>query len=102
MSICDCRSDGLTYVSYILEVNEVCPRTGSFLGGSVITITGTGFTELTEDINEVFVGETKCDISSSGDSAIVCTVGNRWETHHVDNMGNHPGSFSEFLTVKYE
>lgn len=43
-------------IEYILEVSNIFPLTGSLLGGTRLTVSGSGFSSNTSD-NSVIVGE---------------------------------------------
>ena len=79
-------------IEYILEVDSVCPMTGSIAGGAALTITGRGFSEADEDLNEVFVGDSECDIDYVSDTTLLCTIEERGVKHHVNNSGIHQGN----------
>ena len=84
------RSTGLTDILYTLDVSTICPNVGSLGGGSVLTITGSGFSEKL-DLYDISVGGYKCEVNHASNSEVVCTIEATGDTHHVDNLGNHPG-----------
>ena len=69
------KSYGKVDFSYFLEITSVSPATGSFLGGTVLTITGRGFSGTQWDI--VSVGESQCEIVESSFAEIKCIVPRR-------------------------
>ncbi|OCT81394.1 hypothetical protein XELAEV_18028213mg [Xenopus laevis] len=58
-------------IQYVLEVLSLQPCCGSFLGGTIITIFGRGFSTDTSMIN-VIVGNQSCLIIASSEDAIQC------------------------------
>lgn len=65
-------SDGSPfYVTYPLRVDSISPTSGSHAGGTVITISGTGF-QANAANNTVTVGGVACAISSSSFSVMTC------------------------------
>ncbi|XP_048585401.1 fibrocystin-L isoform X2 [Nematostella vectensis] len=76
-------------MEYVLVVTDVFPRVGSMLGGTMVRITGRGFSDDAAS-NEVRVGGAPCEVVSSRSDQIVCQTGNGTVTHHVDNSGKHP------------
>ncbi|KAE8605431.1 hypothetical protein XENTR_v10015132 [Xenopus tropicalis] len=58
-------------IQYVLEVFSLEPCCGSFLGGTIITIFGRGFSTNISMIN-VIVGNQSCPITASSEDAIQC------------------------------
>ncbi|XP_053372863.1 fibrocystin-L-like [Mercenaria mercenaria] len=69
-----------------LGITNVFPLTGSILGGTKLTVTGTGFgTNAT--LVDVNVGDVECEIDTVTDTQIVCDITNAATTHSVTNKG---------------
>ena len=63
----------LLELSAVSHVDTITPMTGSYLGGTLVTITGTNFsTEKTD--NPVKVGSNWCDILTTEATKITCRV----------------------------
>ena len=52
-------------------ITDVTPRSG--LPGTEVTFTGTGFSRMPH-LNEIFIGPSRCDSTSSNDTFVVCVV----------------------------
>ena len=78
-----------TEVKYILLVHDVEPKYGSQEGGTLLTLSGEGFSvNCTE--NDVTVGGARCTVKACMNNEIVCETSSHSEVHKVDNSGNHP------------
>lgn len=64
----------LSCVSLCVDVHKVSPSTGSSTGGTLLTITGLGFAETSEDVM-VDVGGVPCEIVSVNTTVITCWTG---------------------------
>jgi hypothetical protein len=63
---------GVSYsVSLFPSISAVSPQVGSIGGGTVVTITGTGFSSIPEEL-EIFVGGLPCIVLSSSVNTIQC------------------------------
>ena len=67
------RADAGDTVDFLLKpsVTAVSPSSGSQAGGTLVTITGDGFSNTTSD-NVVEIGSTVCDVVTSSFDTIVC------------------------------
>jgi hypothetical protein len=59
-----------------VTVTGISPTTGSALGGTVVTITGTNFSTKKTD-NPVQIGDADCIIQSTSESQIICQIEKR-------------------------
>ncbi|KAM6899772.1 PKHD1 like 1, tandem duplicate 1 [Xenentodon cancila] len=75
-------------IEYILEVSSVSPPFGSLLGGTRLTVSGSGFSNKTAD-NKVSVGGADCDVVAASSSELQCVVQSEERTHVVTNQGSH-------------
>ncbi|KAG9478621.1 hypothetical protein GDO78_012332 [Eleutherodactylus coqui] len=73
-------------VEYILEVNSISPQYGSLYGGSRVTLTGSGFSLVSND-NQVQIGTLPCNISVSSASKLVCVIQRPGSVYTVTNNG---------------
>lgn len=73
-----------------LTVTKVNPLQGSLLGGTDLTISGSGFGTDTSIVN-VKVGSIGCDISTMTPKQIECRLKHAGTTHRVTNKGIHRG-----------
>ena len=80
---------------YVLEVTDVSPGHGSIFGGTVVTLTGRGFSDNASAI-EVTVGDVPCRALSSRSTKIICKTDASSVTYNVDNTGLHPGKERKF------
>ncbi|XP_045210443.2 fibrocystin-L-like isoform X2 [Mercenaria mercenaria] len=72
-----------------LILTNVFPRSGSILGGTKLTITGSGF-GTNGTIIAVSVGDVECKVDTVIDSQIVCEIKFAAKTHNVTNKGTDP------------
>ncbi|XP_043994771.1 fibrocystin-L-like isoform X2 [Gambusia affinis] len=77
-----------TSIEYILEVYSISPLTGSLMGGTTLTVSGSGFSNDTANI-QVSVGSRACEVASASENQLLCTVQSEEETHVVTNQGSH-------------
>ena len=73
-----------------LKVTGLYPQQGSLFGGTVLTITGSGFGSNISNIN-ISVSKTKCDVINVTNSVIICQLAFPSNTHFVTNKGVDPG-----------
>ncbi|KAL4228553.1 Fibrocystin-L [Mactra antiquata] len=80
-----------------LSVTKTSPKIGSLQGGTILTITGTGFGTDTSLV-DVDVGDIDCEISDLTNTEIQCIIGDAGTVHYVTNKGSHPdyGIYYEF------
>ena len=72
-------------------MTNVFPLSGSLKGGTRLTITGTGFGNVSSRV-EVDVGDVRCDVESVTNTKIVCLVTDTGKVHVVTNLGTHRGT----------
>ena len=72
-------------------IDEVSPQVGSVDGGTVVTITGTGF-DVDPTLVEVDVDGIPCEVLSVSLTQIVCQTGKPPPNHSsiADNNNNYP------------
>ncbi|XP_053190049.1 fibrocystin-L-like [Scomber japonicus] len=75
-------------IEYILEIHSISPTFGSLLGGTRLTVSGSGFSFNTSH-NKVSVGGAECEVKSASDSELQCVVKSEEKTHVVTNQGSH-------------
>lgn len=105
-------------VEYVLEVSGVSPLSGSLLGGTRLTVSGSGFSSNPAD-NKVVVGEQQsvqpaasvcgaahslcpgllstgssdCEVAAASDSELLCVVQSEERSLIVTNQGFHLSTF---------
>ncbi|CAL8085254.1 unnamed protein product [Calicophoron daubneyi] len=89
--------DNIT-VNYAFELRELSVSYGSWLGGQIVRMTGTGFTEeirvvfnsFEEQLGKPFQRRSaQCTVKALNASELTCEVGTMSMTHYVRNTGNH-------------
>ncbi|XP_071356429.1 PKHD1 like 1, tandem duplicate 1 [Trachinotus anak] len=75
-------------IEYILEYYSIFPLFGSLLGGTRLTVSGSGFSNHTSD-NKVSVGEAVCEVNAASENELQCVVKSEEKTHVVTNQGSH-------------
>jgi hypothetical protein len=97
----------LPTVNVDLKITNVYPLQGSVLGGTKLTITGSGFGT---DFNAVvvkfqnwhgFVKNVSCEILSLTNTQILCQIEDLRKIHQVTNMGVDPGEKIILLNITY-
>ena len=86
----------MSSLSLSLYVHKVTPSSGSTTGGTLLTITGLGFAETTEDVT-VDVGGVPCEVVSTNTTVITCWTGVPSTGSEV--IANEEGSMVTFTTV---
>uniref|UniRef100_A0A803KL97 Dual-specificity protein phosphatase 22 n=1 Tax=Xenopus tropicalis TaxID=8364 RepID=A0A803KL97_XENTR len=76
-------------ITYVLEVNSLHPKFGSLYGGTHITVTGSGFST-DQTSNAVKIGDVPCNITSSSENELICTVQSPGKVFTVTNNGIDP------------
>ncbi|OCT77099.1 hypothetical protein XELAEV_18032294mg, partial [Xenopus laevis] len=76
-------------ITYVLEVNGIHPKFGSFYGGTQITVTGSGFSS-NQTNNVVQIGAVPCKITSSSENELFCTIQSPGKVFTVTNNGKDP------------
>uniref|UniRef100_A0A3Q3X6F5 Uncharacterized protein n=1 Tax=Mola mola TaxID=94237 RepID=A0A3Q3X6F5_MOLML len=74
-------------IEYILEVYSMSPLFGSLLGGTRLTVSGSGFSSNASD-NKVSL-DTECEVKDASGNELQCVVQSEESTHFVDNQGSH-------------
>ncbi|XP_006825958.1 fibrocystin-L-like [Saccoglossus kowalevskii] len=77
-----------TTITYQLSVTAINPGYGSIKGGTLVTISGEGFSNVNSE-NVVIFGNIECLVISSNSNEIQCMAGDSGTTHNVDNSGLH-------------
>nr|XP_047143668.1 fibrocystin-L-like isoform X2 [Hydra vulgaris] len=72
-------------LSVDLKFDSFLPNTGSFYGGTKMTLNGRGFGENASVVNVSFSGK-KCGVQSCADNKIVCITSSFSNTFYVDNF----------------
>lgn len=67
------------------------PLQGSLLGGTKLTITGSGF-GTNDTLVDVSVGDVECKVETVTDTKIVCEIADAAKTHQVTNKGTSAGT----------
>ncbi|XP_042290990.1 PKHD1 like 1, tandem duplicate 1 [Thunnus maccoyii] len=75
-------------IEYILEIHSISPMFGSLMGGTKLTVSGSGFSNNTSD-NKVSVGGAECEVESASENELQCVVKSEEKTHTVTNQGSH-------------
>lgn len=81
---------GKSTIAYPLSVTLMEPTKGSMMGGTRVTILGSGF-GTTKAVVKVKMGDSECKIESLADEKIVCMSGEIGKERVIDNSGVHPG-----------
>ena len=78
-------------ISMKFSISGITPSAGSLVGGSTLTVTGSGL----DDNTHVMIGDRMCkDVISSPDgTSLQCTTTYGGARHRVDNTGTHPSEF---------
>ncbi|XP_075995316.1 PKHD1 like 1, tandem duplicate 1 [Genypterus blacodes] len=76
-----------TSIEYILEVHSISPRLGSLMGGTKLTISGSGFSNMISDY-KVSVGAAECKVTSASENELQCALESEEKTHIVTNQGS--------------
>ncbi|XP_035685638.1 fibrocystin-L-like [Branchiostoma floridae] len=76
-------------VEYVLRVTGVSPSQGSLSGGTLVGLSGEGFSTNAEE-NEVMFGDTACEVLTSSSTEVWCRMGSAGRRHVVDNSGTDP------------
>ncbi|XP_038580507.1 PKHD1 like 1, tandem duplicate 1 [Micropterus salmoides] len=75
-------------IEYILEIHSIYPLFGSLMGGTRLTVSGSGFSNNTSD-NKVSIGGTECEVKAASENELQCVVQSEEKTHIVTNQGSH-------------
>ncbi|XP_045915057.1 PKHD1 like 1, tandem duplicate 1 [Micropterus dolomieu] len=75
-------------IEYILEIHSISPLFGSLMGGTRLTVSGSGFSNNTSD-NKVSIGGTECEVKAASENELQCVVQSEEKTHIVTNQGSH-------------
>ncbi|XP_044027924.1 LOW QUALITY PROTEIN: PKHD1 like 1, tandem duplicate 1 [Siniperca chuatsi] len=75
-------------IEYILEIYSISPLFGSLMGGTRLTVSGSGFSNNTSD-NKVSVGGAECEVKAASENELQCVILSEEKTHIVTNQGSH-------------
>ncbi|XP_039677098.1 fibrocystin-L-like [Perca fluviatilis] len=73
-------------IEYILEVYSISPLLGSLMGGTRLTVSGSGFSNNTSD-NKVSFGGVQCEVMAASENELQCVMQSDQKTHVVTNQG---------------
>ena len=85
-------------LEYDLTLNSVSPERGSIMGGTTLTLEGSGFIENKTKI-QVMLGKTPCDVLTSSETVLTCKTRGDNIVFNVDNSGSHPGKLNASETM---
>ncbi|XP_035847175.1 fibrocystin-L-like [Sander lucioperca] len=74
-------------IEYILEVYSISPLLGSLMGGTRLTVSGSGFSNNTSD-NKVSIGGAECEVMAASENELQCVMQSDQKTHLVTNQGS--------------
>uniref|UniRef100_A0A3B4ZUN2 PKHD1 like 1 n=1 Tax=Stegastes partitus TaxID=144197 RepID=A0A3B4ZUN2_9TELE len=74
-------------IEYILEVHSISPSSGSLMGGTMLTVSGAGFSNNTAD-NKVSI-DARCEVTVASENELRCVVQSEQKIHNVTNQGSH-------------
>lgn len=86
------------FYEYVLRVDSISPLIGSIAGGTILTITGSGFSNNTAE-NKVAIGNKDCRVTSSNASSVTCVTQDNFKTIKVNNFGTHPGKTRDITSI---
>ncbi|XP_054461971.1 PKHD1 like 1, tandem duplicate 1 [Anoplopoma fimbria] len=75
-------------IEYILEIYSISPQQGSLMGGTMLTVSGSGFSNNASD-NQVSVGGLECEVKAASENELHCVLQSEDKTHIVTNQGSH-------------
>ncbi|XP_029299003.1 LOW QUALITY PROTEIN: PKHD1 like 1, tandem duplicate 1 [Cottoperca gobio] len=75
-------------IEYILEIHSISPLLGSLMGGTRLTVSGSGFSNNTSD-NKVSFGGAECEVQAASEKELQCVMQSEEKTHIVTNQGSH-------------
>ena len=90
-SLCIISSGSLPTISYTFQVDNVYPASGSMNGGTIVTLTGDGFSTIPED-NVVHFGDTACSVLAATSTQLLVETGHGRRVHTISNNGVYPGT----------
>uniref|UniRef100_A0A3P8VF56 PKHD1 like 1, tandem duplicate 2 n=1 Tax=Cynoglossus semilaevis TaxID=244447 RepID=A0A3P8VF56_CYNSE len=73
------------FIQYILSVSGLSPRYGSLVGGTVLTVTGSGFSDDVSE-NKVLI-DAECEVTVSSSSELQCVLRSAEKTYIITNQG---------------
>uniref|UniRef100_A0A8C8ZFE9 Fibrocystin-L n=1 Tax=Prolemur simus TaxID=1328070 RepID=A0A8C8ZFE9_PROSS len=73
-------------IQYVLEVTNMFPQRGSLYGGTEITVMGFGFSPIPTE-NTVLLGSFPCNVISSSEKIIKCTLHSTGNVFRITNNG---------------
>ncbi|KAL3886654.1 hypothetical protein ACJMK2_026634, partial [Sinanodonta woodiana] len=82
-------SGALPTVNVQLDVTNVYPTIGSLMGGTKITVTGSGFGMDSSDV-KITIGDHGCDVDLINPTRVICQIQDTATIHQVTNQGTDP------------
>ncbi|KAK3107032.1 hypothetical protein FSP39_005622 [Pinctada imbricata] len=82
-------------ITYNLKLQNINPTRGSIHGGTLLTLTGEGFST-DKNSTMVKVGSHDCHVEDATANQIICKVADTGKVHRVDNTGFHYEFFEGF------
>ncbi|KAG8441696.1 hypothetical protein GDO86_010760 [Hymenochirus boettgeri] len=77
-------------ITYVLKVNDIQPKFGSFCGGTKITLSGSGFST-DQSQNAVKIGTVPCNVTSASENELECIIASPGNVYTVTNNGQDLG-----------
>ncbi|TKS89105.1 Fibrocystin-L Polycystic kidney and hepatic disease 1-like protein 1 [Collichthys lucidus] len=75
-------------IEYVLEIYSISPLFGSLLGGTRLTVSGSGFSNNASD-NKVSIGGAECEVKAASENELQCVMQSEEKKHTVTNQGSH-------------
>lgn len=79
-----------------LSFNSFSPAVGSIVGGTDITIPGSGFNDNVDKVT-VMLNQVECKVSGVSETVIKCKTGQPAKTIELSNTGTHPSKSVQFV-----
>uniref|UniRef100_H2Y4C5 G8 domain-containing protein n=1 Tax=Ciona savignyi TaxID=51511 RepID=H2Y4C5_CIOSA len=86
--IADLTQNNISGITYTFQVDGISPQHGSIYGGSMLTITGSGFVN-DPSLNISIGNQAQCMVQSVSNNRVTCKVGSLAKTHLITNDGIH-------------
>ena len=84
-----------SFITSVLRVDSFTPQAGSIRGGTILTLTGIGFSDYLSN-NSITISHRPCIVSQSNYTTVVCSTPDlgREGTHSIEvTVAMHPGRF---------